>query len=213
MIYILDDYESITDEVLERMMGLLPPKRREKAEKFRYRNGKLTCAVAYLLFLYGYRREFGGRDIPDFALDENEKPFLPDRPGVHFNLSHCNRATVCMLGHAPVGIDIQELRPVKEEFSARICSERELERIAASPNPQREFTRIWTEKEAISKYTGEGIFRDVRCVSADAAPDQSMVATTQPLPDVFVTACARIEDADFTFCHVTAEDLLKLSGQ
>ncbi len=210
MIYLFDQYEQVTDEQLERMIDGLPAARKEKAERYRYRNGKLSCVVAYMVFLYGYRQETGRTDIPDFAIAEDEKPYLADYDDIYFNLSHCNQAAVCMLGRSPVGIDIQEVRAVRASFLEKICSERERERIAQAPNPEAEFTRIWTEKEAISKYTGEGVFRNVSAISADNAPMNVVVATIRPRANLYMTACGDIEDANFTVKTVSLKELLDL---
>lgn len=210
MIYLFDQFEQVTDEQLQQMIAHLPAGRREKAEKFRYRNGKLSCAIAYMTFLYGYRQETGRADTPDFAIAEDEKPYLADYDDIYFNLSHCNQAAVCMLGRRPVGIDIQEVRSVRDSFLDKICSERERSRITMAPNPEAEFTRIWTEKEAISKYTGEGVFRNVSQISADTAPQNTVIATISLRADLFMTACGDIEDANFTVKTVSIDEILSL---
>jgi phosphopantetheine--protein transferase-like protein len=71
-----------------------------------------------------------------------------------------------------VGIDIESIRPAKTELVARVMNEEEQAQISQAANPDRMFTHLWTQKEAIVKWQGIGIegmekMYDVRCTMYD----------------------------------------------
>lgn len=57
----------------------------------------------------------------------------------------------------PIGIDIEAIRHADEELIRRTMNKDEQAVIAASAEPDRMFTRFWTQKEAVVKAQGTGI--------------------------------------------------------
>ncbi|OAP48716.1 4'-phosphopantetheinyl transferase family protein [Sinorhizobium americanum] len=81
-------------------------------------------------------------------------------PELHFNLSHS--ADVAMLAvsdHYPVGLDIEEIKPLKEDVATHFFSPRECAELAALPAEHylAGFYRCWTRKEAFVKAHGAGL--------------------------------------------------------
>ncbi len=85
------------------------------------------------------------------------KPYIRDWPNVHFNISHTGKYVVCTVADRPVGIDVQVITEYRPDVAARVCSGEELARIETGDNPAAEFTRLWTQKEAYGKWSGDGI--------------------------------------------------------
>ena len=79
------------------------------------------------------------------------KPFLPEGP--HFSISHCMTAIAVAVDEKPIGIDIESIRHADEELIARTMNEDEQKQI----HNDRDFTRLWTQKEAVVKAEGTGI--------------------------------------------------------
>ncbi|MBQ8117034.1 MAG: 4'-phosphopantetheinyl transferase superfamily protein [Lachnospiraceae bacterium] len=83
-----------------------------------------------------------------------------------FNLSHSGHYVCCAVASEPVGIDIQQMRPLNSlRVAERYFSEREkqaLEACADSRTRQELFYRVWVKKEACAKLTGEGISAEIR---------------------------------------------------
>lgn len=156
MIYIFDAPGSITPEEEQLLLAALPEQRLKKALAYRQHIDRLCCAAAYRLLCCGLEREYG---ITAFTLREGErgKPYLPEHPQIHFNLSHCREGCACIISDAPAGIDIQDRVTVSELVRREVCTDNELNQIAMSPDPEGEFFRIWTEKEAYLKMLGLGI--------------------------------------------------------
>ena len=65
---------------------------------------------------------------------------------------------MCVVADRNVGCDIETLnRKVSEGVLARCFNEEEILSVHSSENPQVEFVKLWTQKEAVGKCRGEGI--------------------------------------------------------
>ena len=160
-IYINDH---IYDFDLETALNELSAQRREQALKFKYELGQRTCVAAYLLLCEGLRQEYGITEKPVFEYGKHGKPFMVEHPEIHFNLSHCREAAICMISDKPVGIDVESIREFKQTLVDYTMNEEEVRQIQSAERPDMEFIKLWTQKEAVLKLTGEGISRDMKSV-------------------------------------------------
>ncbi len=159
MIYLNDN---LTDFSWENALPQLSEQRREQVLKFKYEMGRKTCAAVYLLLCEGLRKEFGYIDKPVFGYWEHGKPYILDNPEIHFNMSHCREAAVCVVNSRPVGIDIESFRSFKESLVRYTMNDDEVDRIMTAERQDVEFIKLWTMKEAVLKLSGEGISRDLK---------------------------------------------------
>ena len=97
------------------------------------------------LSLYVKRKYIG-----EYYLDESGKPLSEDK---YFNISHKDQYLVFVMDEVLVGIDIEHLKPVKEDLINFVASEEE----KAYIKDEQSFYEIWTSKEAITKANGKGI--------------------------------------------------------
>ena len=97
-----------------------------------------------------------------FSTDNNGKPYLCNFKDIYFNLSHSGDYVVCVVSNKPVGIDIQKIINVEDLLMRRVCSEKEYEKIIESKDINNEFTKLWTQKEAVLKKSGIGINGDLK---------------------------------------------------
>ena len=172
-------YDFDLDEALTR----LSPQRREQALRFRHEQGRRECAAAYLLLCQGLRQEYGITQPPVFEYGEHGKPAIVGHPEIHFNLSHCREAAICVLSDRPVGVDVECLRSFDESLFRYTMNEQEQAQIQAAEFPNLEFIRLWTRKEAVAKLAGTGITNDLkhlldcppRMLHTVVAPNQSYV--------------------------------------
>lgn len=206
MIFLFTEYDKISDEILSMLISKLPDTRRRQALRFRFKAGKISCASAYLSFLYGFRNIYKQNGLPDFSIEKNGKPYLSDYPNINFNISHCSGAACCIFGSGVVGVDIQEVRSFNMRSAMKVCSSSEIERICASSEPDMEFCRIWTVKEALLKLNGDGIFRNMKNLSAENVN----LMTCFLEPDTYLTAASYSPDADFSVHRLTLSDLMSL---
>lgn len=186
MLYINDKLSEID---LETALSAVSEQRRRKALTFKHEQGKRECVAAYLLLKEALHKEFGIDENPVFEYDDGGKPCLKGRPDIFFNLSHCREAAVCVVDTAPVGVDIETIRPFKDSLSRHVLSPEEYSAVVASPNPAVEFVKLWTQKEAVLKYTGEGIRSDLKTVLHRHAADVEL--HTVALPHCVYSVCRK----------------------
>ena len=161
MIYIND---KLFDFDLKTALAELSDQRREQALRFKYELGQRTCVAAYLLLCEGLQKEYGITEKPVFEFGEHGKPFIVGHSEIHFNLSHCREAAICMIADRPVGIDIESIRTFKQTLVNYTMNEEEIHQINEAERSDMEFIKLWTRKEAVLKLSGEGISRDMKQV-------------------------------------------------
>jgi 4'-phosphopantetheinyl transferase len=128
-------------------------------EPARTRWARARCVLRVLLGLYtaGDPREL------DLRTDAYGKPRLPGAAGPAFNLSHSGAtALYALAADAPVGVDVEELRREidVEALAPRALGAAMAARLAAVEDRterQREFLRLWVQREAAAKATGRGL--------------------------------------------------------
>ena len=161
-VFINEQLDIITPDELRRAIAKLPDWRREKALRFKHEQGQKECAFAYLLLQEALSEVYDISDLNPFTIGEHGKPALAQHPTIHFNMSHCRHAVACVVSDHPVGIDIERIGRYKETLARHVLNEQEFAQVANAPNPDIEFARFWTQKEAIVKLTGRGIDDDLK---------------------------------------------------
>lgn len=85
---------------------------------------------------------------------------LPEpEPELHFNVSHSGGLALCGAGEAPLGVDVEVLRPRRPGLARYVCSEAESAWLEWQGGDWGAFYTLWTLKEARVKCTGEGLRR------------------------------------------------------
>ncbi|MCR5490950.1 MAG: 4'-phosphopantetheinyl transferase superfamily protein [Bacilli bacterium] len=91
--------------------------------------------------------------IGEYRVGERGKP-LSDK--MYFNVSHSHGFVALAIGEdSHIGIDIEKIRPIKEDLKKFVSSEEEF----ALAKDDSTFFEIWTSKEALLKAMGNGIDR------------------------------------------------------
>ena len=100
------------------------------------------------------------KHIGDFSISEQGKP-LSDK--CYFNISHSGHFVLLAISKdAPVGVDIEKVKPFKPELKEFISSKEELDAIKTDID----FFKVWTSKEALSKCVGTGLATKVKEIPA-----------------------------------------------
>lgn len=119
--------------------------------------GGLSGHEAGRLLLGQLYRQVAGEPMPPVRRTPRGKPYFEHSPW-HFSISHTDRHAFCVLSHAPVGIDAEELdRPVRFSLISRVLSPAEQQRFNLASNPREAFLALWVLKEAAVKYSGMGL--------------------------------------------------------
>lgn len=204
MIYFFDDYENFS---AEKFADFLPEERREKFQKLKKKRDRENCVVSYLL-LKKSLKNFG---IESFGTDigKNGKPFLKEHPSVFFNLSHTDSGVAVVADKSPVGIDVQDILPVRKAVMERCFSEEEAAAVLSSSSPEEEFTRLWTLKESAVKCNAETVaslknysFEE----SGNIIKKYEKIFTTHERKNLLISVCGVKEF--FEIIEVKTEELL-----
>ena len=137
---------TLTEQETERMMRILPPKRRERLMKLR-EDKRQEPLCAYLLLCLALWELYEWRGLPEIAENSMGKPYFPEHPEVHFNISHTSGAVLVGVSDQPIGVDIEKIRPVSQRTMRRL----------ADVSTERDFFQSWVRREARTKRSGNGI--------------------------------------------------------
>ena len=163
-LYINDELNLISEKEVNEIISNLPDQRREQALRFTYLQGRKECAVSYMLLCRGLKEMYGIEDMPTFRYGEHGKPVIVGHEDIHFNISHCKRAVVCAISNEEVGVDVECTDRGNENLIRYTMNDEEQKQIFSAPDPNTEFIRLWTMKEALLKLTGYGITDDMKTV-------------------------------------------------
>jgi 4'-phosphopantetheinyl transferase len=152
-VQVFDDMTQCTDTEVQRMLPLVSAQRREQAMKYKHTFGQFCCLKSWLMLKEGLA--VTGYRLRDFSYNEHGKPYLEGGP--YFSISHCKEGIAVVIDDQPVGIDIEAIRHANEDLIERTMNEDERLRVIGYGLPDRMFTRLWTQKEAIVKMEGTGI--------------------------------------------------------
>ena len=162
MNYIYSDILGYSDEDYIKTLPYISYQRREKAERYFYMRDKKLSVLAYLLLLYGLKKEYGIEESQEFYTNRHGKPF-PILKNYSFNISHTRDGVMCSLGRGEVGCDIESCVQ-KPFFPENIFHKNEINLVKNSLDPSFAFTKLWTLKEAWSKCDGCGLISDLNLI-------------------------------------------------
>lgn len=142
---IFDYMEQCTEEEVQRLLPLVSAQRREQALRYKHTLGRFCCLKSWLMLSALHLGEM------EFLYNEHGKPYIEGGP--YFSISHCKEGIAVVIDDSPVGIDIEAIRHADRDLITRTMNEQEQLQI----HNDRDFTRLWTQKEAILKMEGTGI--------------------------------------------------------
>lgn len=164
--------------------------------------------IAYALLDEVLKTHLG---ITSYTVEKNKKgkPFLAEFPQIRFNISHCGGLTVCGISDKEIGVDAELIRSYNGNVMRRIFSADEQNFIAVSKSPETDFFKIWTLKESLCKFTGDGIFSGLSEYSFDISQENPTCKKaadkifTQKIIEKkwVVSVCANDPENDFVFIN------------
>ncbi|MGW7820222.1 4'-phosphopantetheinyl transferase superfamily protein [Streptomyces puniciscabiei] len=134
-------------------------------------------------------------DRQAWARDERGRPVLARPGGLHVSLSHAQAVVAAALSwDAPVGVDVERLRPLAARGALARAALSESERQAVDELPEgdrdAQVLRFWTRKEAVAKALGTGLATDLRGIVTTA--HGAVVSLPQPCGDVATWSLAEL---------------------
>lgn len=180
------------EETFEKLKMFLPNEVRERLEQFKNAKARAESFAAWLLAEYAFEK----LNIKNIGLSfsEHGKPYLKENE-LFFNISHTDSLSFCAVGKTEMGIDAEKIRSYDRRIERRVLSENELNLLNESENREEEFFRLWTLKEAYSKYTGQGL--SIGFSSLDFS--QVICGEKEVYLDCRVY-CEKIQDCCFSAC-------------
>jgi 4'-phosphopantetheinyl transferase len=163
-------------EDLSAHIEILDPAELQRMYKFHFAPDRERYAVAHA----NLRRILGGYlDQPakkiGFHANRFGKPELAgEASSLNFSLSHSQSIAVLAVAHGlPVGVDVEEVRPIEPEVAATHFSASELSDLSGLQGDAwlSGFYRCWTRKEAILKAEGVGLHRALDSFDVALLPD------------------------------------------
>lgn len=124
----------------------------ERIAQYCKKEDKLRTYTSYVLLKelakkYGYNL-----DTLKIVRDKNGKPCIKNNE-FWFNISHSEDMVAVAIDKKPIGIDIEQIRPLNLHVAKKFFSDK-IEKINSSTNPDLEFTKQWTIFEGKLKYYG-----------------------------------------------------------
>ncbi|HEY4330847.1 MAG TPA: 4'-phosphopantetheinyl transferase superfamily protein [Phycisphaerae bacterium] len=150
-----------SSQELDAAQSLLSDHERTLANRFHrslHRQRYIVARAALRRLLTAYLREKDAAAL-HFSYGPAGKPQLENR-GIHFNLSHSGDWALVAISSQPVGIDLEEIRTLDFEATARsIFAPEALLALARAPAHQKAetFFQLWVQNEARHKAFGLGI--------------------------------------------------------
>lgn len=139
------------------LLPLVSPKKQERIRKFHFFRHAQNCLLGDVLSRTEICRTTGlGNKQLEFYTNEYGKPFLINKPHIHFNISHAEHYIACVISDDPVGIDIEFIKPADLKIAERFFTLDETAYIMAGEWTHR-FYEVWTKKESQIKWEGKGL--------------------------------------------------------
>lgn len=189
-----------TPRIYSEVLSLLPEERREKAERYAFKQDKyLSAAAGYALYIALKERGINYSSAK-IMTGENGKPYI-DGEKTYFSLSHSGNIALCAVSDNEVGADVQEIKPLKRDISARILTDSEAAALRTlSEDEKTDFLfRIWTEKESVMKFSGLGFalpFKDIDLLNGVKVRGEKtgLFLKEYPLAGYKICVCSAIND-------------------
>lgn len=156
-VYWLEDCQSLLWEDCEPYLCYVSLQRRRKLVQMQSLRAKKLGLLGQLLLRERLCSLTGEENRRlKFSSGKSGKPYAKGYPQVFFNLSHSQNAVACVFSHAPVGLDIQAVGPLRASVVKHVFAPEEQRMLHAALAKERMFAGIWTRKEAYGKYLGCG---------------------------------------------------------
>ncbi len=160
-IYLVKVSDPINENTFQYLLEYVQAEKQERILKQKIKQNADNMLIGEILAKMVIKKTFG-IDISkqNFAYTEYGKPYLSNYPDVHFNISHSEKYVVCAVSDKPVGVDIQKIGAYNSRVVKKVFNEMESTQIENSSDKASEFTKLWTQKEAVLKMLGVGIAQE-----------------------------------------------------
>jgi 4'-phosphopantetheinyl transferase len=145
-----------TDDELQEHLSQLP-ERIQQTILLKRNHLDVQLSVSGNLLLLALMKHFGlNLTSNDLLYSEYRRPYF--NACFDFNISHSgNRVICCATMEGKVGVDIELITPIEIAYDDYF-TQVEQHNLRTAKNPEAEFFKYWTRKEAVIKTIGTGIY-------------------------------------------------------
>lgn len=173
------DIRDLSETEYNKWFSLMNEEKQKKVNRFRFDDDKKRTVAGEMLArkVISEWCNISAEEIT-FGKNEHGKPFV-ENFSVEFNISHSGDFVVCVIDDKPIGIDIEQIRPVNLKIAKRIYTKDEIlylfgfnpseEAFDTKPDDETliRFFKLWTAKEAYLKCIGTGIVDNLNTLSVE----------------------------------------------
>lgn len=168
-IYIYDIRKLNNDEYLK-WYSMMSDERRMRVNAFRYEDDRKRSVAGEMLARKAISEICNIK--PESIIFKRTQHGKPYTSLAEFNISHSEDIVVCAVDKAPVGIDVEKIRPVNLRTAKKVFSQNEINYLFGHTPEENEFTQtdnteilnrffeLWTKKEAVGKCVGTGLIHE-----------------------------------------------------
>ncbi|MCM3339753.1 4'-phosphopantetheinyl transferase superfamily protein [Paenibacillus sp. MER TA 81-3] len=145
---------------MEELLPYVSEERKSSIARFRQeidaKRALLSECIVRALIISQYRCS---NEHIRFERHTHGKPYAASHPDYHYNVSHSGDWVACAVADLPLGVDIEQIRPIELSIAERFFAASETEAILSLCEAERlpMFYKIWTLKESFVKAEGTGL--------------------------------------------------------
>ncbi len=177
-------------EIFDFWYEKMPAYRKEKIDAMKPESGKRASLAAGILLAKGLDEY--GIEGAEIGFKANGKPYIIGKEDFCFNLSHSGNMAVGAFSGFEVGVDVEQNKVFKENLINYVFDEREVRYICGLEADEKErdrlYTRLWTMKESIMKYSGKGISMSPKNIFVNLEKGKEISYKGEKLKDLFLTS-------------------------
>jgi 4'-phosphopantetheinyl transferase len=151
----------ISKEKMDELCELIDLEKKCRIEKYINTKDKVRALIGEILIRTIILESFNV-DNKHISFNKNQygKPYLEEYPNFSFNISHSGDYVLCAIDGKPIGVDVEEIKPIDYEGIVKsFFTEKESEYIVSKELKfsLNRFYEIWTLKESYIKCCGQGL--------------------------------------------------------
>lgn len=161
------DIRKLNNDEYFKWYSLMSDERKKRVDAFRYEDDRIRSVAGEMLARTAISEMYA--IAPESITFERTRYGKPYTSLAEFNISHSEDIVVCAVDKAPVGIDVEKIRPVNLKTAKKVFSENEINYLFGHTPEEKEFINtdnteilsrffeLWTKKEAVGKCVGTGL--------------------------------------------------------
>ncbi len=103
----------INEEKLNKLCLSIDSNKKSRIQKFHNKEDKIRTLIGEILIRTIIIKELDIRNNNiKFAQNQYNKPYLKSHTQFNFNISHSGRYVLCAVDNKPIGIDVEEVKPI-----------------------------------------------------------------------------------------------------